>query len=106
MIDDIFVPSFVFAAENKERDLTYYKQTCVQAASSGFSAKVDQVDIVDSEHIRISYDLYINGELKEELKGHRLITAKDGKIVRMEPDSSKEDNNAYFARVRQYLPEE
>ena len=105
MIDDIFAPSFVFAAENKERDLTYYKQTCVRAASSGFSAKVDQVDIVDSEHIRISYDLYINGELKEELKGHRLITAKDGKIVRMEPNSG-EDNDAYFARVRQFLPEE
>ena len=106
MIDDIFAPSFVFVAENKERNLTYYKQTCVRAASSGFSAKVDQVDIVDSEHIRISYDLYINGELKEELKGHRLITAKDGKIVRMESDNSEEDNDAYFTRVRQYLPEE
>lgn len=105
MIDDVFAPSFVFVAENKERDLTYYKQTCARAASSGFSAKVDQVDIVDSEHIRISYDLYINGELKEELKSHRLITAKDGKIVRMEPDSGN-DNDAYFASVRQYLPEE
>jgi hypothetical protein len=105
MIDDVFAPSFVLVAENTERDLAYYKQTCVLAASSGFSAKVDKVDIVDSEHIQISYDLYINGELKEELKSHRLITAKDGKIVQMEPNSG-EDNDAYFARVRQYLPEE
>ena len=107
MIDDVFAPSFVFVAEKKERGLVFYKDTCIRAASSGFSAKVDQVDIVDSEHIRISYDLYINGELKEELKGHRLITAKDGKIVRMEPAKiSGDDNDAYFARVRQYLPEE
>ena len=107
MIDDVFAPSFVFVAEKKERGLVFYKDTCIRAASSGFSAKVDQVDIVDSEHIRISYDLYINGELKEELKSHRLITAKDGKIVRMEPAKiSGDDNDAYFARVRQYLPEE
>ena len=108
MIDDVFAPSFVFVAENKERDLTYYKRTCVRAAASGFSAKVDQVSIVDSQHIRISYDLYIDGELKEELKSHRLVTAKDGKIIRMEPTTSAagDDNEQYFARIRQYLPEE
>lgn len=108
MIDDVFAPSFVFVAENKERDLTYYKRTCVRAAASGFSAKVDEVSIVDSQHIRISYDLYIDGELKEELKSHRLVTAKDGKIIRMEPTTSAagDDNEHYFARIRQYLPEE
>ena len=89
MIDDIFAPSFVVATGDKERDLAVFKQACLRAASSGFSAKVDEVSIVDSKHIRISYDLFINGEIKEELKCHRLLTTEDGKIVRMEPYRQK-----------------
>ena len=52
MIDDIFAPSFVVATGDKERDLAVFKQACLRAASSGFSAKVDEVSIVDSNHIR------------------------------------------------------
>ena len=102
-IDDIFAPSFVVATGDKERDLAVFKQACLRAASSGFSAKVDEVSIVDSKHIRISYDLFINGEIKEELKCHRLLTTEDGKIVRMEPYSA-EDKGVY-ARIQKYLPE-
>ena len=104
MIDDIFAPSFVVATGDKERDLAVFKQACLRAASSGFSAKVDEVSIVDSNHIRISYDLFINGEIKEELKCHRLLTTEDGKIVRMEPYSA-EDKGVY-ARIQKYLLEE
>ena len=104
MIDDIFAPSFVVATGDKERDLAVFKQACLRAASSGFSAKVDEVSIVDSKHIRISYDLFINGEIKEELKCHRLLTTEDGKIVRMEPYSA-EDKGVY-ARIQKYLLEE
>lgn len=104
MIDDIFAPSFVVATGDKERDLALFKQACLRAALSGFSAKVDEVSIVDSKHIRISYDLFINGEIKEELKCHRLLTTEDGKIVRMEPYSA-EDKGVY-ARIQKYLLEE
>ena len=104
MIDDIFAPSFVVATGDKERDLAVFKQACLRTASSGFSAKVDEVSIVDSNHIRISYDLFINGEIKEELKCHRLLTTEDGKIVRMESHSA-EDKGVY-ARIQKRLLEE
>ena len=104
MIDDIFAPSFVVATGDKEGDLALFKQACLRAASSGFSAKVDEVSIVDSKHIRISYDLFINGEIKEELKCHRLLTTEGGKIVRMEPYSA--EDKTIYARIQKYLPEE
>ena len=104
MIDDIFAPSFVVATGDKEGNLAVFKQACLRAASSGFSAKVDEVSIVDSKHIRISYDLFINGEIKEELKCHRLLTTEGGKIVRMEPYSA--EDKTIYARIQKYLPEE
>uniref|UniRef100_A0A7S0ASI5 Uncharacterized protein n=1 Tax=Minutocellus polymorphus TaxID=265543 RepID=A0A7S0ASI5_9STRA len=101
MIDDIFAQSFVIVDDNQERDLDFYKQTCLRAATAGFSANVTKVNIVNSQQFRISYTLVVNGEIKEEVQRSRLLTAKDGKIVRQEPygDESKEVN----ARIRACL---
>mmetsp|Transcript_37704 Transcript_37704/g.82620 ORF Transcript_37704/g.82620 Transcript_37704/m.82620 type:complete len:288 (-) Transcript_37704:66-929(-) len=92
--DEVFDEKFTFVTEDGNKDVSFFKSYVEKIASDGQLVRIDDVEVVDSDKIRVKFDVGKRGHF---VKVDRIKTVKNGKIVRSEPVASTDGDS--FTKV-------